>query len=114
MIESVVLKNNNIQECSAVLVDDYLEGSAVVLFLVTKKEINDSVIEKSIFDNFGSFAIPKKIYRIKELPKTRSGKILRRLLRTMLENSDKKIFGDTSTMINPKSIKDIMKVITSE
>ena len=113
-LESVVLKNNNIQECSAVLVDDYLEGSSVVLFVVEKKKINIDIIEKSIFENFGSFAIPKKIYKIKELPKTRSGKILRRLLRTMLENSNKKIFGDTSTMINPKSIQDIMKVITIE
>ena len=116
-LESVVLKNDYIQECSAVLIDDYLEGSVVVLFIVAKKEINESIIEKCIFDNFGSFAVPKKIFKVKELPKTRSGKILRRLLRTMLENSnikDKKIFGDTSTMINPKSIQDIIKVITNE
>ena len=110
-LESIVLQNNSIQECSAVLIEDYLEGSVVILFVVSKKEINDSEIEKNIFNNFGSFAIPKKIYRVNELPKTRSGKILRRLLRTILLNPDQKILGDISTMLNPKSIENITKII---
>ena len=45
-------------------------------------------IEDKINLNFGSFALPKKIYYLTELPKTRSGKILRRLLREMINSSN--------------------------
>ena len=45
-------------------------------------------------------ALPKEIYYISELPKTRSGKILRRLLRSILINPYSKNYGDLSTMLN--------------
>ena len=52
------------------------------------KKISDK-INRDLIENFGSFAIPKKIFFVNELPKTRSGKILRRLLREILINKDK-------------------------
>ena len=61
-------------------------------------------------ENFGSFAIPKKIFYVKELPKTRSGKILRRLLREILIKKNKN-FGDLSTILNKNSIREILNVI---
>ena len=63
-----------------------------------------------INDNFGSYAIPKKIIFLKELPRTRSGKILRRLLRDILENKNYKI-KDLSTLLNKNIIKEIDKEI---
>ena len=46
----------------------------------------DLEIDKMIISNFGTYAIPKKVFYVKQLPKTRSGKILRRLLRNILLN----------------------------
>ena len=52
-------------------------------------------------NNFGSYAIPKKIFYLEELPKTRSGKILRRLLR--------------QTIIDPKSLQKIdLNIMTNK
>ena len=53
----------------------------------------------------------KSIIKIQELPKTKSGKILRRLLRSLLIDSDSKNVGDVSTMNNPKIITDIINNI---
>ena len=59
-------------------------------------------------NNFGSFAIPSKIFYVDELPKTRSGKILRRLLRSILlkpqsiKKSDLKIILDKKIFLNIK------------
>ena len=51
--------------------------------------------------------MPKKIYYISELPKTRSGKILRRLVRSILIDPRKKKIGDVTTMLNKKVINDL-------
>ena len=108
--ESVILKIKEIQECCAIAIPDKLEGNIFFLFAVSKDK-PDSKIFKVINSNFGSFAIPKKIFYIPELPKTRSGKILRRLLRSLLLN--KNVLGDTSTMINPAIVKKI-KIVLNE
>ena len=68
----------------------------------------------TLTENFGTFAIPKKIFYIPEMPKTRSGKILRRLLRQLLENSKNKNFGDLSTIQNPHIIPVLRKQIANE
>ncbi len=106
-IESTVLQIKEVHECSAVLVDDKLEGAVIVLFIVSKKQNLDKKIEDKIFSNFGSYALPKKIYYLSQLPKTRSGKILRRLLRELINSPENNNYGDTSTMINPNIIKEI-------
>ena len=62
-------------------------------------------INKKIISHFGSFAIPKKVYYLSEVPKTRSGKILRRLLRDLFEKKTK--LGDLSTIKNKKIIEEI-------
>ena len=109
-IESTVLKINKIAECCAVSVDDEFEGSKINLFIVSSTKAT-KIIEREIFSNFGSFALPKKIIYVKELPKTRSGKILRRLLRSLLLNPDAKSYGDLTTMLNPKIISNIKNAI---
>ncbi len=106
-LESVVLKNKNISECCAVSSPDIIEGNIFYLFVVSKNEKIDNNINNLINSVFGSFALPKKIYYLPELPKTRSGKILRRLLRNLL-NKEKNI-GDISTMLNPNILKIIRK-----
>ena len=84
--------------------------------MTTKKYNFD--LENKIFhllnNSFGSFALPKNIYKIDELPKTRSGKIVRRVLRDLYLRKDDKKLGDLSTMMNKNCIKDIIKKIKDE
>ena len=81
------------------------------LFIVSNDNKLNNEISKKIAENFGTFALPKEIYYISELPKTRSGKILRRLLRSILINPGSKNYGDLSTMLNSKVIHEIKKKI---
>ena len=55
--------------------------------------------------------IPQSIIFINEFPKNKSGKILRRVLRTILENPNTKNYGDLSTVLNKKVIFEVQKKI---
>ena len=63
---------------------------------------------------FGAFALPKKVYYINELPKTRSGKILRRLLRSILLDPHSHSHTDLTMMLNKKVYNDIKEKIINE
>ena len=111
-IESVLLESERIIECAAISVPDKLEGNNFCVFVVSKSK-KKNYIENLIINNFGTWAIPKKIYIINELPKTRSGKILRRLLRNLVlepKHIEKK---DYSTILNKKVVNELIKVIRS-
>jgi len=110
-IEAILLKNKIAVEVCAVATDDFLEGSVLNIFLVISKGEKkiDHIIKKDLISNFGSFALPKKIVYLDELPKTKSGKILRRLLRDLLEKKEK--LGDLSTLINKGIVENIKKKI---
>ena len=111
-IESLLLSNKGIIEVSAVAIDDNLEGSKLVVFVSLNKINNlDRFINNKITSFHGSFALPSDIIYIKEMPKTKSGKILRRLLRDIYINPKLKNYGDLSTMVNSDSIQDIKKKV---
>jgi acetyl-CoA synthetase len=111
-IESILLKNKKIIEACAVAISDNLEGFSLIIFLVTSSNQSlDTEVKNSINANFGSFALPKKIVYLSALPKTRSGKILRRLLRDILLKPNETNYGDISTIINPQAVKEIKKKI---
>ena len=107
-VESILLKSNKIKEVCAIGIDDNLAGNELVIFLVknSKNNISD-IVENLILRNFGSYALPKKIISISELPKTRSGKILRRVLRDLYLNPMTKKIGDLSTILNKDIINEI-------
>ena len=112
-IESVLLESNRIIECAAISLPDNLEGNNFYVFIVSKIK-KENYVEELIVNNFGTWAIPRKIYFVDELPKTRSGKILRRLLRNLIldpENTSKK--DDFSTILNKEIIKSITSIIIS-
>ena len=115
-IESIILKIKNVSEVSAVSIKDKIEGHKIVIFSSINSK-NFFEIEKKINDelykNFGSYALPKKIFFLSSLPKTRSGKIMRRILRDLLENPNKKI-NNISTILNKKIIFEIKKEIVKD
>ena len=86
-------------------------GTQYKIVIKSAQDIESDIISNKIASNFGAFALPKEIYYLRELPKTRSGKILRRLLRSILINPYSKNYGDLSTMLNSKVIHEIKKII---
>ena len=104
-IESRLLEIDYLLEACAIAQDNYFEGANLVIFITLKKKI---------VNFFGSFALPKKIFVVKELPKTKSGKILRRVLRNIYENPKSNSYGDLSTMINQNSIKNIQNSLIND
>ena len=113
-LEAIVLKNKNIKECSAISIKDELEGNVFILFVVgDEKKINENALKKTIISSFGSFALPKRIFYIENLPKTRSGKILRRVLRNIYEKPNKTL-KDLSTILDKNVIKEIkLKILNA-
>ena len=103
-------QSHYIKEVCAIGIDDELAGKELIVFIVsnTKTRVTN-VVENLIFNNFGSFALPKKIILLSELPKTRSGKILRRVLRDLYLNPNTKKIGDLSTILNKNVIVEIKK-----
>ncbi len=113
-IESVTLKIKEIFECCAISINDDIEGHVIYLFVVSNNKNLNEEIFKNIVSNFGSFALPKKIYYINELPKTRSGKILRRLLRSILIDPHSKEHHDLTMMLNKRVLIDIKDKIIND
>ena len=113
-IESVIHKIKEIYECCAISISDDIEGHVIYLFVVSQEKNLDDKIFNNIVSSFGTYALPKKIYYVQELPKTRSGKILRRLLRSILISPNLIKSKDLTMMLNKKVIKDINKKILTD
>ncbi len=111
-IEDAINMHDNIVESALVGYPHDVKGNALYAFVILKddsvsqnivKEIND-LISKTI----GPIAKPEKIQIVPGLPKTRSGKIMRRILRK-IACGEKKDFGDISTLLNPEVVNQILK-----
>ncbi|PRZ09460.1 acetyl-coenzyme A synthetase [Isoptericola sp. CG 20/1183] len=106
-IESALVSNELVAEAAVVGAADDVSGQAVVAFVILRGEHADEAgtdegsarIEKTLRDHvaqeIGPIAKPKRILVVAELPKTRSGKIMRRLLRDVAENRE---VGDATTL----------------
>ncbi|MFC0627586.1 acetate--CoA ligase [Kribbella deserti] len=99
-IESALVSHPSVAEAAVVGATDETTGQAVCAFVIlrgTATETADSVTElrNHVAKEIGPIAKPRQIMIVAELPKTRSGKIMRRLLRDIAENRE---VGDTSTL----------------
>ena len=115
-IESAVLELNEFAEAAAIGINDELKGEAIIIFAIVKpgietNELLKRLIRNKIYLSIGRFVAPKEIYFVSKLPKTRSGKIMRRLLKTMLEG---KAPGDTSTLEDETALDEIKEVIKKD
>ncbi len=105
-IESALVSNPIVAESAVVGAADETTGQAVVAFVILKAEFAGEIdpadasaqLRKHVADHIGAIARPAKIYIVAELPKTRSGKIMRRLLRDVAEGRP---IGDTTTLTDP-------------
>ena len=113
-MEEIVSAHPDVAECAVVGIDDELKGQVPFATVVLKNGsvISEENIEKEIVKNvrekIGAVACLKNVMTVKRLPKTRSGKILRKLIRTLV---DKKEFQIPSTIDDEKIIDEIQQKI---
>lgn len=103
-IESALGSHPDVVESAVVGVPDEITGSKLVAFVIARTGASNDVhaeqdLIKHVAKTIGSFAKPKAIHFVKSLPKTRSGKIMRRLLKAIA--SGEKVTSDVSTLEDP-------------
>lgn len=113
-LEAALLEHPAFAEVAVVGVADYLMGQAVVAFIsqranVACVDVKKAAVER-IREKVGSFATPKYAISVNDLPRTRSGKIMRRLLRKIWCGETDSL-GDVSTLINPSCLQGIVEVV---
>ena len=114
-IESASLTVMEVAEAAVVPVSDEIKGVVPDLYISLKPgyEPTDELAAKisaAICDTIGKIARPRKVWLVSDMPKTRSGKIMRRVLGAI---SNKKDVGDVSTLANPEIVEEIKKKVTS-
>jgi acetyl-CoA synthetase len=108
-VESALVSHPAVTESAAIGVPDELKGEAIVCFAVIKPGYSpdDSLKEElknTVAQKLGKTMVPKDIKFVKELPKTRNAKIMRRLIRARYLGQD---VGDTSSLENPHALNEI-------
>ena len=112
-LENAVLTTPEVAEAAAIAMADELRGHVPVAYVALKPGNTPSTeLEEKIKDNvvkaLGPIARPRAVYIVPDLPKTRSGKIMRRVLVSI---SDKKDYGDITTLANPDVVETIRKQV---
>jgi len=109
-IEHIVISHKKISDAASISIPDAITGEAIVVFFVADKKkytnLEFEVIEH-ISNRIGKIAKPKHVFQLSDLPKTSTGKIMRRLLKTKLMGEE---LGDLSSLENPDILEEISKL----
>jgi acetyl-CoA synthetase len=108
-VESAIVAHEKVAEAAVVAEPDSFTGQAIVAFVTLNGDLegNDQVaaeIREHVATRIGKLARPKSIIWADDLPKTRSGKIMRRLLRDIAEGRD---LGDMTTLRDPAVVREL-------
>jgi len=112
-LESAAMTVNEVAEAAVVPVNDEIKGKVPDLYVSLKpgftpsKELEDRIVKALVFE-IGPIAKPRKVWIVPDMPKTRSGKIMRRVLGSL---SNKKDVGDVMTLANPEIVEAIHKMV---
>jgi acetyl-CoA synthetase len=112
-IENAINLNSHVAESAVVGYPHDIKGQGIYAFVVCREQQFDPVnlrgeITESVVAQIGKIAKPDKIQIVSGLPKTRSGKIMRRILRKVAEG-DVSNLGDTSTLLDPLVVDEIVQ-----
>ena len=107
-VESSLVSHEEVAEAAIVPFPHEIKGQAIYAFVVLKKGFNKSndlkeALVKHVAQRVGPIAKPDKIQFADDLPKTRSGKIMRRILKAIAEGSAE--YGNVTTLIDPNIVK---------
>ncbi|MGH2746672.1 MAG: acetate--CoA ligase [Actinomycetota bacterium] len=115
-LESASIMVEEVAEAAAVPVMDELRGRAVEMYVALKPGFSpgpdiEEKVAKSIETEIGKIARPKNIWIVSDMPKTRSGKIMRRVIAGISNFAD---VGDVTTLANPEIVDDIRRHVQAE
>ena len=110
-VESALVDHEAVAEAAVVGIADEVKGQVIAAF-VTVKEGNEPTaqlsqeLQKHVVDKIGAIARPQSVAFAGDLPKTRSGKIMRRLLRDIAEG---KVLGDITTLADASVVDELKR-----
>jgi acetyl-CoA synthetase len=112
-LESCIVSHNDVAESAVCGIPDEVKGEVIIAFAILRENVtkDSAILEKEIFEkirsDIGPIATPKQIYFVSKLPKTRSGKIMRRLLKAIANNDT---IGDVSTLEDGTAVTEVQTV----
>ena len=119
-IEAALIEDKKVSEAAVVGIHDDITGQAVIAYVALKEGNSDEDSEGlrkelvlQVRKTIGPFAAPKSVIIVQDLPKTRSGKIMRRILRKVSSNEADQL-GDISTLSNPQSVEGIISAFGAQ
>jgi acetyl-CoA synthetase len=103
-IENAINSHPQVSESAVIGVPHEIKGEGIYAFVITKNSAQnlEKEIAEIIVKEIGAIARPEKIYLVADLPKTRSGKIMRRVLKKIVAGEED--LGDVSTLVNPEVV----------
>ena len=110
-VESLLVAHPLVTEAAVIGVPDEMKGTAMVAFVVLKNhetETLEAELKQLVARDMGKPLAPSKIHFVAALPKTRNGKIMRRVVRAAYLSEDA---GDLSALENPSAVEEILKMI---
>ena len=113
-IEESVATHASVAEAAVIGMKDELKGQVPVVFATLKQGVTSSPedvargMQQAVTEQLGAVAKPARIYVVNALPKTRSGKLLRRSLQALVQHTDP---GDLSTLDDPSSLDEVRKAL---
>jgi acetyl-CoA synthetase len=115
-LESAAIQVEEVAEAAAVPVIDEVRGRAVEMYVALKPgyEASDAIANKvsqTIERDIGKIARPKNVWIVADMPKTRSGKIMRRVIAGISNFAD---VGDVTTLANPEIVDEIREHVQHE
>jgi acetyl-CoA synthetase len=115
-VESAIVAHEKVAEAAVVAQSDELTGQAIVAFVTLQGDLEGGVeiedqIREHVAAQIGKLARPKRILWTDDLPKTRSGKIMRRLLRDIAEG---RALGDVTTLRDPAVMAELQAKVAAE
>jgi acetyl-CoA synthetase len=107
-VESALVSHPSVAEAAVVGASDPTTGQAIIAYVITRgsAEVGVEELRNHVAHEIGAIAKPKTIYLTPDLPKTRSGKIMRRLLRDV---ADGRNLGDTTTLADASVVEEIRR-----
>lgn len=108
-IESALVSHIKVSEAAVIGKPHELKGESIVAFVVLKKSVepNDTLreeLKEHVVKELGKIAKPDEVWFVNDVPKTRSGKIMRRVVRDKVIGNP---IGDISTLANPEAVEEI-------
>jgi acetyl-CoA synthetase len=114
-LESAAITVDEVAEAAAVPVVDEIRGKIVEMYVSVKPGVDpagvDRKVSEAIVREIGAIARPKNVWIVKDMPKTRSGKIMRRVIAAVSNFADT---GDVTTLANPEIVEEIRHHVQSE